>query len=127
MNRVAGVTLSAVVGGISYFLSLGFDLPPGEDGFRFFATFGGIAGFGVGSIIAKRIENYKLYQIAAGAVIDLIIGSGAAVAYMLLLATGASPGVHLVVLLAGLLSVTFLCIGAILPLAGLSFDRLRGP
>jgi hypothetical protein len=122
MKEVAGITIAAFVGGISYFLGLGFQIPPGGEGFRFFATFGGIAGFGVGSVLAKRIASYRILQLGILTFVIMLAGSAAALSYMLLIATGAAPGIALTVWLALLLTITFFCLGAVLPLAGLSFS-----
>jgi hypothetical protein len=120
--KVAGITIAAFVGGISYFLGIGFQIPPGVEGFRFFATIGGIAGFSVGSVIAKRIASFRIFLLGTLTFAILLVGSAAALTYMLLIATGAAPGIALTIWLALLLTLTFFCLGALLPLAGLSFS-----
>jgi hypothetical protein len=122
MKQAAGLTLAGFVGGVSYFLGLGFEIPNGCDGFRFFATFGAIAGFGIGGVFGKRAAGYKIKTLGFTILAVLIVGFAAALLYMLILEVGAAaPGPLLVVELAMLLTVAFLCLGALLPLAGLSF------
>jgi hypothetical protein len=119
-KAIKGVAISSVVGGVSYFLSLGFILPPGADWFRFLATFGAIAGFGVGNVVAERAANLSLIVLGLLIFGDLAVGCTTAVLYMLIVG-GGTPGPGLVTELAALLTVTFFCLGVALPLAGVSF------
>jgi hypothetical protein len=121
MNKIAGMGVAAFVGGVSYFLSLGFSIPPGGDAFRFFATFGAIAGFSVGSVLEKRLGSFHLFRIFLVVTVALIVGYSAALTYILMTGMNTEAGWQLVTKLTALLTVTFFCLGFMLPLAGLSF------
>jgi hypothetical protein len=129
VKKVAGVTIAGAVGAVGYFLSLGFMLPPGAEGFKFFATFAVISGFAVGSIVAKRAKSYSSLKVGSFVIVNLAVGFSTAVGYMLLMATGANAGIALFILLACFLTVTFFCLGFILSLAGvsLSHEIFSGP
>jgi hypothetical protein len=88
MKGALGVALSAIAGWVSYFLSLGFVLRPGAEGFHFFAMFGAISGFGVGSVVASRVKGLGLVQLAILMAVNLFVGSGAALIYMSLVSMG---------------------------------------
>ena len=121
MKGALGVALSAIAGWVSYFLSLGFVLPPGAEGFHFFAMFGAISGFGVGSVVASRVKGLGLVQLAILMAVNLFVGSGAALIYMSLVSMGMIAG-HFA-LFSFLLLVTFFCLGLALPVAGITFAR----
>jgi hypothetical protein len=125
MKGVLGVALSALSGAVSYFLSLGFVFPPGAEGFHFFATFGAISGFGVGSVFASRVGGFSLVRLGVLMAVNLLVGSSTALIYMMLVSTGAIAG-HFV-LFSILLSITFFCLGISLPLAGITFARSSDP
>jgi hypothetical protein len=127
MKSAIGIALSAFVGGVSYFLSLGFVLPPGAEGFRFFATFGAISGFGVGSALASRLKAFSLIGLGLLIAANLLVGWLAAVTFMLMVSTGSIAGLSFFAFLSFLLSVTFFCLGVALPLAGLSFAHSSDP
>jgi hypothetical protein len=122
MKEFAAVTLSAFVGGVSYFLTLGFVLPPGAEGFKFFATLGAISGFGLGSVLARRAKSYGLLALGFLGVLNLVVGFAAALGYMLMTALGVISGPYIFFALASLLLLSFFCLGLALPLAGLSFS-----
>jgi hypothetical protein len=123
VGLVAGTAISGVVGAVAYFLSLGFPLPPGTEGFKFFAVFGVVCGLAVGNVVAKRGKSYAPIKFGLLVIADLVIGFIAALVYMLLIGTGVNAGATLFVILAMLLAVTFFCLGFALPLAGISFTR----
>jgi hypothetical protein len=125
MKQATGIGMVSAVGAVSYFLDLGFQIPPGGDGLHYFATFGAIGGFGIGGVFAKRIASVSLGLLGFIIFLILFFGSAAALAYMLLISVGASPGPWLIVYLSMLLTLTFFCLGALLPLAGISFSAVH--
>ena len=122
MNQVANTVISGLVGVASYFLGLGFNIPPGGEGFHFFATFAAIAGFGVGSVFSQRAASYRLVWLGITILVVLLIGLACALGYMLL-QLHAVAGPRIFIWLALLLTGTFFCLGAVLPLAGVSFGK----
>jgi hypothetical protein len=123
---ITGVSVAAVIGGIGYFLSLGFSLPAGTDSLKYFAVLGAISGFGVGSILAERAKAYGALALGLFTAINLLVGGAAAGFYMVMTGLGIIVGTGTFVGLAFLLSISFFCLGLALPLAGLSFDRFTG-
>ena len=91
-GEVTGVAISAFVGGVSYFISLGFTFPPGGGGLKYLATFGAISGFGIGSVLTKRAKSYPLFRLGLASVINLFVGGAAAITYMIMIARGAIAG-----------------------------------
>ena len=89
---ITGVGIAAIVGGVSYFLSLGFALPAGTEGLKYFAVLGAISGFGVGSILAGRAKAYGMFWLGLFAVLNLLLGGAAAVAYMVMTGLGMVTG-----------------------------------
>jgi hypothetical protein len=122
-GEITGIAISSFVGGVSYFISMGFTLPPGGEGLKYLATFGAISGFGIGSVLTKRAKSYPLFRLGLASFINLLVGGAAAITYMIMIAVGAIAGALLFAVLAFLLSVAFFCLGLALPLAGLSFSR----
>ncbi|EIM26670.1 hypothetical protein [Microvirga lotononidis] len=123
MDLMPGTAITAFVGGVSFFVSLVFKIPPGLESFRFFAAFAAMAGYGVGRVLAKRAAGYSLGTLIGIMLVDLAIGSAAALTYVILVETFLAPEMRLVIQLAVLLCVTFFCLGAVLPLAGLRFNK----
>jgi hypothetical protein len=70
MKRAVGQTLAAFVGGVSYFLSQGFSIPNGAEGFKFLAVFAAVSGFGIGNIFAARARPYSLDQATQAAILS---------------------------------------------------------
>jgi hypothetical protein len=114
-------TAVVLVGAVGYFLGLGFVLPTGAEGFRLFATFGAIAGFGVGGLVAKRAKNFNLPSLIWISILNLLIGFASALGYMVMISLGIVAGVWPFIGLACLLLISFFCLGVAIPLSGLSF------
>ena len=126
MGAAAWSTLISVVTGfVGDMLALAFPLPPGAEGFKFFAIFGIICGFGVGGVLSTRARFYRPITLGSLIIIDFVIGFITALWYIYLISVGASTGVRSFVLLAMLLAITFFCFGFVLPLAGISLTRAR--
>lgn len=122
-GALAGVSISAFAGAVSYFLSMGLILPPGGEAFKFLATFGAISGVGVGSVFSARAKTYPLPGLLFASLVNLFCGAGAAFLYVLRFGRGELAGPEAFGALSLLLLIAFFCLGFALPLAGLSFDR----
>lgn len=123
MGLSPNTALVAFAGGVGFLVSLAFKIPPGLEGFRFIALFAAMVGCGIGHVLAKRAASYSFGSFVGIMLLDLIIGSAAAIAYLILIETVLNPELWLVVLLASLLCVIFVCVGCVLPLAGLRFNE----
>jgi hypothetical protein len=116
-----GLTIAAVFGLVGYLLSYGILIPLGLEFFKILAAVGMMAGSAVGRHTADSVARPRFR--APLIIVAMLVCVGSAITYVLMEPMG-SANTSDIVDLALLITVFFFCFAFLVPISGVSFDRV---